>query len=156
MTEKLSVCSYKHLGRPRCRWEDNIEMGLVEIRWAWLDLLGSGLGQVKSSCECSNEPLGYIKCWKIIKWQHNWWILIVLSSIELSQSIGSLVGRLVLLYQTTQNHTSTCQSAIILKITFWLNFIWKVLRQNPWNCIANYTKPTELCYSLFYQIALPS
>jgi hypothetical protein len=24
----------KLLGRPRCRWEDNIEMGLVEIRWA--------------------------------------------------------------------------------------------------------------------------
>jgi transposase len=31
----------KPLGRPRCRWMDNIKMGLTEIGWSgmdWIDL----------------------------------------------------------------------------------------------------------------------
>jgi len=30
------------LGRPRLRWEDNIKMGLRDVRWDWIDL-----GQVR-------------------------------------------------------------------------------------------------------------
>jgi hypothetical protein len=32
------------LGRPRCRWEDNIKMDLKEIGWSgmdWIDLIGT-------------------------------------------------------------------------------------------------------------------
>jgi hypothetical protein len=31
-----------------------------------LALSGSGWGQVECSCECSNEPLGLKKCWKVL------------------------------------------------------------------------------------------
>jgi hypothetical protein len=27
----------KSLGRPRCRWEDNIKMGLQEVEWGIMD-----------------------------------------------------------------------------------------------------------------------
>jgi hypothetical protein len=30
---------------------------------------------VESSCECDNEPSGFIKCWRTIEWLHNWWPL---------------------------------------------------------------------------------
>jgi hypothetical protein len=30
---------------------------------------------VQGSCECGNEPLGSIKCWETIEWQHNFWPL---------------------------------------------------------------------------------
>jgi hypothetical protein len=30
------------LRRPRCKWEDNIEMDLIEIGWYGLDSSGSG------------------------------------------------------------------------------------------------------------------
>jgi hypothetical protein len=52
------------LGRPRCRWEDNIKMNLGEIGFGGcgLDSFASGWGQVASSCEHGNEPSGYIKC----------------------------------------------------------------------------------------------
>jgi hypothetical protein len=49
---------------------------------------------VESSCECSNEPSGSIKFWETIEWLHNWWALIVLSSIEL---VSWLVGHVVVL-----------------------------------------------------------
>ena len=47
------------LGRLRHRWEDNIKMNLQEVRcWGmkWIEL------QVAGTFECSNEPLGSIKC----------------------------------------------------------------------------------------------
>jgi hypothetical protein len=30
---------------------------------------------VEGSCEHSNEPSGSIKCWEILEWLHNWWLL---------------------------------------------------------------------------------
>jgi hypothetical protein len=30
-----------------------------------------GYEQMKSSCECGNEPSGFIKCWETVKWLHN-------------------------------------------------------------------------------------
>jgi hypothetical protein len=35
------------------------------LLWLWI-------GTVKSSCEHGNEPLGFIKCWKVLEWLHNW------------------------------------------------------------------------------------
>jgi hypothetical protein len=43
----------RSLGRPRCRWEDNIKMVLREIAWG--------------SCEHGTEPSGSIKCWEILE-----------------------------------------------------------------------------------------
>jgi hypothetical protein len=43
------------------RWILDRQDGVV-----WNGLSGSGQGQVESSCECSNEPSGSIKCWKTI------------------------------------------------------------------------------------------
>jgi hypothetical protein len=40
------------LGRPRHRWVDSIKMVLR-----------------------SNEVSGSIKCWKVLEWLHNWWLL---------------------------------------------------------------------------------
>jgi hypothetical protein len=45
------------LGRPRCRWENNIKMDLRETdQWGEMDLTGSGWGLVAGFCEQSNEP----------------------------------------------------------------------------------------------------
>jgi hypothetical protein len=33
---------------------------------------GSGHVQVESSREHGKEHLGSVKCWKIVKWLHNW------------------------------------------------------------------------------------
>jgi len=48
------------LGRPRCRWKDYIKMDLQEV--FGLGRAGSGKGHVASTCECSNELSGSIKC----------------------------------------------------------------------------------------------
>jgi len=44
------------LGRPRCRWEDNIKMDLQEV--------GGGCGdwKVAGTCEYGDEPSGSKKC----------------------------------------------------------------------------------------------
>ena len=51
------------LGRPRCRWVDNIRMDLQEVGCGYMDWIG--LAQVRDradTCECSNEPSGSVKC----------------------------------------------------------------------------------------------
>jgi hypothetical protein len=45
------------------------------MAWCGLNWSGSGKGQVRSSCECGNEPSVSIKCWETIEWLHNWWPL---------------------------------------------------------------------------------
>jgi len=57
------------LGRSRCRWECNIKMGLQKVGCWWvygLDWTGSGYGQVAGTCECGNEPSGFIKFWELL------------------------------------------------------------------------------------------
>jgi hypothetical protein len=54
------------LGRPRHRWVNNVKMDLVEI-----GLGGLVQGQLESSCECSNEPSGSIKCWDTTESLHS-------------------------------------------------------------------------------------
>jgi hypothetical protein len=49
------------LGRPRHRWEDNIKMDLQEVGcWCmdWIELAQ----ERDTTCACSNEPWGSIKC----------------------------------------------------------------------------------------------
>jgi hypothetical protein len=53
------------LGRPRCRWEDNIRMDLRELGWGGMDWID--LGPVEGPCEYGNEPSGSIKCWEILE-----------------------------------------------------------------------------------------
>jgi hypothetical protein len=57
------------LGRPRCRWVDNIKMNLKKDRMGWygLDSSGSGLGTVEGCCKRGNEPSGSIKCWEVLE-----------------------------------------------------------------------------------------
>ena len=52
------------LGRPRCRWEDNIKMDLQEVGCGgmdWIELAQDRV-QLAGTCDCGNEPLGSIKC----------------------------------------------------------------------------------------------
>jgi hypothetical protein len=57
------------LGRPRCRWVDNIKMDLKRDRMGWYGLHSSGSGQepVEGSCEHGNEPSGSIKFWYVLE-----------------------------------------------------------------------------------------
>jgi hypothetical protein len=52
------------LRRPIRRWVDNIKMDLGKIVWGGVGWIGlaQDKGQVESSFECGNEPLGSIKC----------------------------------------------------------------------------------------------
>jgi hypothetical protein len=51
------------LGRPRCRWVNNIKMDLRGIGWdgmEWIDLV-QDKRPVEGCCEHGNEPSGSIK-----------------------------------------------------------------------------------------------
>jgi hypothetical protein len=55
------------LGRPRCRWKNNINMDLQEVGCVcmdWIELAQDRL--VVGTCECGNEPSGSIKCGKFL------------------------------------------------------------------------------------------
>jgi hypothetical protein len=48
------------LGRPRLRLEDNIKW--IFKKWDVDVWTGSRYRQVAGTCECGNEPSGFIKC----------------------------------------------------------------------------------------------
>ena len=48
------------IGRPWRRGEDNIKMDLQEVACGGTDWIE--LAQVAGTCECGNEPSGFIKC----------------------------------------------------------------------------------------------
>jgi hypothetical protein len=56
--------SNRPLGRPRHRWDDNIETASSRsgVEGHGLDWSGSGLGGAVGSCELDDKPLGSIKC----------------------------------------------------------------------------------------------
>jgi hypothetical protein len=47
------------LGRPRHRWEDNIEMDLQEVKFEGMDWID--VTQDRDICECGKELLGSTK-----------------------------------------------------------------------------------------------
>jgi hypothetical protein len=49
------------LGRPRCRCEDNIKVGLKAKGWGGVDWI-----HLVQDREYGNEPTGFIKCWEIL------------------------------------------------------------------------------------------
>jgi hypothetical protein len=53
----------KTLGRPNCRWEDNIKMDQPDVEWKvhGLDRSGPGERQLEGSCDLVNKSLGSIK-----------------------------------------------------------------------------------------------
>jgi hypothetical protein len=40
-----------------------------------LDSSGLGDGPEERSCEHGDEPSGCIKCWEILEWLSDWWLL---------------------------------------------------------------------------------
>ena len=53
----------REFGRPRLKWEDNIEINLKELGLGrGLIYSGSGYRQIAGICECGNEPSGSILC----------------------------------------------------------------------------------------------
>jgi hypothetical protein len=52
------------LGKPRCRWSDNIKMDLREIEWDGMDWIV--LAQDKDQWK-DLEKSGYINCWEVLK-----------------------------------------------------------------------------------------
>jgi hypothetical protein len=59
----------RQLGRPRCRWEDNIKMDLQEVGWGmdWIDLAQDrDRWRALVKAVSSNEPSGSIKCRKFL------------------------------------------------------------------------------------------
>jgi len=52
------------LGRPRRRWEYNINTDLQEVGCGCMDWIE--LAQDSDTCECDNEPSGSIKCGELL------------------------------------------------------------------------------------------
>jgi hypothetical protein len=53
------------LGRPGCRWKDNIKMDLQEAGWWGVDWIVVAQGRGRwggGCCECDEEPSGSTKC----------------------------------------------------------------------------------------------
>jgi hypothetical protein len=56
----------RSIGRPRCRWVNNIKIDLRGTGWSgmdWIDL-GQDRDQWRGSCEHCDEPSVCIKCWE--------------------------------------------------------------------------------------------
>jgi hypothetical protein len=61
------------LGRPRCRWVDNIKIDLREIERDgvdWIDLAQDRDQWRALVNKLMNEYSGSIKCWELIEWLH--------------------------------------------------------------------------------------
>jgi hypothetical protein len=65
------------LGRPRCRWMDNIKMDLLQIGLSVVDWIGLAQDRYswRALVNSGDEPSGSIKCWETTKWLHNLWPL---------------------------------------------------------------------------------
>jgi hypothetical protein len=66
----------KPLGRHRLRWGIISKLILKKQDKGYgVDSSGSGQGIVAGSCDHGNEPSGFIKCYKFLKWLSNCWLL---------------------------------------------------------------------------------
>jgi hypothetical protein len=61
------------LGRPKCRWEDNISVDLREIGWKGVDLIHPGSGQGSLGVFC--EPSGSVKGREFLEWLSDYKLL---------------------------------------------------------------------------------
>jgi hypothetical protein len=52
----------KPLGRPKCRWEDNIKIDLQEVECGSMDWIELAQDRDTDTCQCGNEHSGSIKC----------------------------------------------------------------------------------------------
>jgi hypothetical protein len=59
------------LGRPICRWMDNIKMDLGEIRWGVIDWIGLIQERDKWRAVVNVVMNLQVPCWEILKWLHN-------------------------------------------------------------------------------------
>jgi hypothetical protein len=60
------------LGRPRCRWVDNIRMHLVEVGWGDVDWIGLAQDRDRwRACEFGIETSVSVNCWEIIEFPNN-------------------------------------------------------------------------------------
>jgi hypothetical protein len=67
----------RSLGRPRRKWMDNIRMDLREIGWDgvdWIDV-SQDTGQWRAFVNTVMNLRGSTKCWEVLQWLHNWWLL---------------------------------------------------------------------------------
>jgi hypothetical protein len=65
------------LGRPRCRWVDNIKMDLREIGWDgmdWIDLV-QDRDQWRALVNAVMKFSVFIKRMEVLEWLHNWQLL---------------------------------------------------------------------------------
>jgi hypothetical protein len=59
----------RQLGRPRCRWVDNIKIDLRGIEWDgmdWIDL-AQDRDQWKNLANTVMKPSGSIRCWEVLE-----------------------------------------------------------------------------------------
>jgi hypothetical protein len=55
------------LGRPRCRWVDNIKIDHRAIGWDGMDWINLAQDRDQCSCEHGDEPSGSLKCWEVLE-----------------------------------------------------------------------------------------
>jgi hypothetical protein len=65
------------LGRPSCRWIDNIKMGLLEIGLSVVDWIGLDQDRYRWRALVNSVMNLRIlqKCWETTEWLHNLWPL---------------------------------------------------------------------------------
>jgi hypothetical protein len=64
-------------------WEDQDVGGWTILKWilerqdgmVWTGLIWLRIGTGGGLFEHSDEPSGSVKCWEVLEWLHNWWLL---------------------------------------------------------------------------------
>jgi hypothetical protein len=85
MGEKMNACRIlvgkperkRPLGRPRCKWEEDIKMDLREIRWAGIDwiCMAQDKDRWRALVNTVMKLRGSVKCWEILEQLRNWRLL---------------------------------------------------------------------------------
>jgi hypothetical protein len=65
----------KPLGRPKCRWVNNIKIDLREMGWDGIDWIDLGEDRDKWRVLVNTVHRGSIKSCEFLEWLHNWQLL---------------------------------------------------------------------------------